>query len=209
METTSESKLPTGWEQVPMPEDMDPSPTTCMQKTENTEGGPDSMVPSPGVVNAALLSAVQQVFGHIPTSTNHSASNSTTVLLTVELPMDNGNGQLQLEGRTYNGTPLAAANATVMVEGNCDAPYRRILDDGTVMQLYPTNTHSLQSPTRTLRIYQPDGVVYTLVSAGYSESDMTQGSDTSGKVVTGGRGKLPTTDVQFTEIAERLEANLR
>lgn len=156
---------------------------------------------------SAFTSAVELTLGTLPKSVTPDW-NPKRGKVAVEVPMNGGLGQLWVETEGYGGTPRAAAEATVMVEGNCEAPYRRVLADGTVLQLYPTNDYAPEHPTRTVRVFGLGGHMYTITSAGYSKADIVQGEGTSAGKVVGGRGALPTTPEQLATIAERLATSL-
>lgn len=133
-----------------------------------------------------------------------SVDGSPRLYYSVDVAMDNGNGQLQLEAGTYGGAAEKAANTEVAIRGACNTPYRRIMADGTVLQLYPAEDTNGDRPIQSLRIYRPDQRIYIITSAGYSAADIVRGRDSTSETISGGRGKLPTTDAQFAEIAERL-----
>ncbi|HEX6359866.1 hypothetical protein [Actinophytocola sp.] len=124
--------------------------------------------------------------------------------VTVKVPMDNGSGQLQLETGRFGGTPEEAANLDIFGYGQCELPQRRVLADGTVLQLY--TAESGEQPTQFLNVYEPDGRFYNITSAGYSEDDAVLVGES--KTYVGGRGKLPTTQEQLADIAERFVTNL-
>jgi hypothetical protein len=121
--------------------------------------------------------------------------------------MDNGNGELQLEALRFGGTPVEFADWARMAYGNCEPPWRRVLDDGTVLQLFQVDDGNAKAPMQHLQIFRPDGRRYIITSAGFTESDIDRNIDGSGKVV-GGRGELPVDSLGLGDIAERLVSNL-
>lgn len=121
--------------------------------------------------------------------------------------MDNGNGELQLEAYVYGGTPVEMADASLYAYGDCKAPARRVLDDGTVLQLFQLENRNPEQPSQHLQIYRPDGREYIITAAGWSEEDMAPVAG-GGYTYEGGRGKLPATGKQLAEIATRMVAIL-
>lgn len=105
----------------------------------------------------------------------------------VAVPTKKGTGRLLLEASLYGGTPEQAADAAIVEYGNCEPPYRRVMADGTVLQLYPVYVDP-QQPTQSIHIYRPDGQLYRLVSVGAVD--------------------LPVDQRQFRAVAEQLVANL-
>ncbi|MFC4854787.1 hypothetical protein [Actinophytocola glycyrrhizae] len=197
-----------GWETIPIDEAVcDRNPSSHVPGTP-----PDSLLPR-AVVEPAFTGAVQAVTGPVASATRATWESYSAKLdgpsgyLEVEVPMDNGNGQLQLEVRVYGGTPVAMAGASLYFYGECLPPARHVLADGTVLQLHQVHPGNPQQPVQHLRIYRPDGREYILTAAGWSEADLVP---TGGGAFTiaGGRGKLPTTGAQLAEIATRLVTNL-
>lgn len=206
---TSKPLVRSGWVQTNMPAGIDPDADGCMKKDDMKNAVPDVTVPPENVVRSALEIAIKEGLSLPPMSTNTPDWGGTSGHMVVEVPVNSsGNGQIQLEAKRFGGTPRQAADGSVMAEGNCEAPYRTTLKDGTVLQLYPTRDEETAHPVQSLRIYRPNGLMYTIVSAGYSETDMTPALGTSGSVVEGGRGALPTTAEQLAVLGERLAQKL-
>jgi hypothetical protein len=192
-----------------MPAGIDPDAAGCTKKEDMRNAVPDVTVPPENVVRTALEAVIKEELSRPPMSTNTPDWGATSGHMVVEVPVNSsGNGQIQLEAKRFGGTPSQAADGSVMAEGNCEAPYRTTLRDGTVLQLYPTRDEETAHPVRSLRIYRPNGLMYTIVSAGYSQTDMTPALGTSGSVVEGGRGALPTTAEQLAVLGERLAQHL-
>lgn len=197
-----------GWEVVDMPAYAERGGKSCTNN--ETQVPPTGNVPflPLAAVQSALTIAVKQALGAVPAATFPSWSGSSTRFLVVEVPMDNGMGQLQLEATRYGGSPTRAADADRVAYGNCEAPLRRTLADGTVLQLYPKYDYHPKWPSQPLAIYQPNGRKYVITSAGYSEADMMPGKDSTSKTIVNGRGKLPTTQEQLAELAEAFAGGL-
>jgi hypothetical protein len=185
--------------------------------TANLPPPPDVALVPRGIVEPVFLNAIGAVTGHEPVVVSAEwkeytpKENGPRGYVHSEIPVaggtDDGNGQLHLEAYRYGGTPGQMADASVNVYGNCEPPARRVLGDGTVLQLYAVDDFHPEQPTQHLQIYRPDARMYVITTAGYSEADMVAvGGGASTPV--GGRGKLPATREQLADIAERVVANL-
>jgi hypothetical protein len=174
---------------------------------------PDSLLPQ-AVVHPAFISAVEAVTGRGVSANTEQwvmyspKANGPRGYIEVEVPMANGNGQLQLEAYVYGGTPTAMADASLYSYGDCKPPARRTLDDGTVLQLFQRNAFNPEQPSQHLQIWRPDGRQYVITSAGWSQADMVPVEGSTAFSIEGGRGDLPTDDAQLAEIATKLVANL-
>lgn len=202
-----EGALP-GWQLMPIDEvacKVNPLP-----KLHGTP--PDALLPQ-AVVQPAFNEAVESITGAVANVgdaiwMDHSPkANGPRGYLVVEIPMDNGNGQLQLEAEVYPGSPEEMADASLYSYGDCKPPSRRVLDDGTVLQLFQADFYNPEQPTQHLQVYRPDGRIYVVTAAGWSEADMVPVGE-GASTIEGGRGKLPTTGKQLAEIATGLVANL-
>ena len=206
--------LPGGskWAPVDMPPDAD-SGKNCVQMDQSPPDSDVALLPEKTVKNA-FSTVVTETIGKPPVLVTsnwegHSPKQDGAPrgFVSVEVPMDGGNGELQLEVGRFGGTAEAYADWSRMAYGNCEAPWRRVLADGTVLQLFPINDGDAKAPMQHLQIYRPDGREYIITSAGYSEADVNRGPDGSGRVE-GGRGALPADAVTMGGIAERLVSNL-
>jgi hypothetical protein len=165
------------------------------------------------VVEKAFTNAIERVTGDVPTTVgrywleNSPKHDAPAGYLTSEVPMSNGNGQLQLEAYSYGGTPTEMADASIDAYGLCTRPARQVLDDGTILQLYTVNVITPEQPTQPLQIYRPDGREYIVTAAGYSEADRVQ-LDGGASTFEGGRGALPTTESQLADLALTLVTGL-
>lgn len=199
-----------GWQPVTMPPDAGGEGSSCMSREQGASRA-DAVLPSQEKVTGAFADAVKAAVGSAPTTTlapnwqsNSEKFEQARGTVAIEVGMDNGKGQLQLEVSPYSDQPVAAADRANTVYGNCEPPYRHILADGTVLQIYPAETFHPEAPSQPIRIYRPDGFLYVITAAGYSEADFVDVPNSSAKALEGGRGKLPTTTTQLATIAEGL-----
>jgi hypothetical protein len=201
-------------ESMPPPSTTMPLPGwKALEVQLNGDGSCGSGMPEPGQshdkmpskerIETMFAAAVGDALGTARLPLEWKKYESSSAFVVIEVGMDNGPGQVQLEIATYGGTPVEAADASLSPEGTCAAPYRRILTDGTVLQLYKDVTFSAKAPAQKLRIFRPDGFMYIVTSAGYSDGDYAaSGRDPQGVNPTGvppmsGRGKLPLTEAQL------------
>jgi hypothetical protein len=207
---SSTSALP-GWERVGRPSADGRKNCT----TSGLPAVPDVDVPTlsadlvDAAVTAAVRTAIPIVNDEVILRPGAGTGGSTYLFVTAEVIMDNGIGQIQLELGRYGGSPLAAADASVGAYGGCQAPYRRVLADGTVLQLYEVNDYNPEHPVQPLRVYQPGGRMFTITAAGYSNADLVQGKNTTAYTVKGGRGKLPIPEAKLATVAELLASTMR
>ena len=198
-----------GWETIEIDE------ATCKRNPLINVPGtpPDSLLPQ---------HVVEQAFGNAVVTVTGPMANAITAewqeyspkadgprgYVRAEVPMSNGNGQLQLEAYVFGGTPAAQADASLYAYGDCRPPARRVLPDGTVLQLFQRDNFDPEQPTQHLQIYRPDGREYIITSAGWSEADMVPVAGSTAYTVEGGRGDLPTDDAQLAEVATNLVKTL-
>lgn len=214
--TSSAARLP-GWTPVAVPADSARGADNCLQRYVELPPEPDIQLETQDRVRDAYVQAAQSIIGPVsmaedgewlPNSPKHEAPRG---YLNLTVPMDNGTGQLMLEAARFGGTPEQVANASITVYGNCGEPFRRTLADGTVLQLYPLDTHDTDAPSQHLQIYLPNGLMYVVTSAGWSETDLSPASPSSpdgAQVLTGGRGKVPVTEQQLVDLGLKLVVNL-
>lgn len=194
-----------GWEQMEFPARTQ----NCQQPFSPLPPEPQIDILPQDVVQPAFLTAVDEAspVGPRVTLTEWQADDPKLSgprgYIAAELPMAGGNGQVRLEAGRYGGTPEQVADASLTTYGNCAPPQRRLLPDGTIMQLYPAHGEDTASPTRPLQIYRPDNRIYIVTAAGWGEADMTPEGGLSG-----GRGALPLSDAQLAEVATELVAKL-
>jgi hypothetical protein len=198
---TTATLLP-GWERIDVPVGQD---------DEYCKGGtpagiaPDIDLPPRKAVTDTFLDAVGDAAAR-PTLVDSGwekyspKTGSPRGFLDVNVDMGDGPGSIQLEVDRFGGTPQAAADADIGVYADCSSPARTTLADGTVLQLEQPDFHNPEQPMQHLRVYQPNGRLYVVTSAGYGKSDMRPvggGAYTD----TGGRGRLPVDDAGIAEIA--------
>ncbi len=191
-----------GWKTIPIDEG------TCTKNPAHSVPGtpPETILPQTRV-QPAFTSAVESVVGAGVKVTERSwteyspKADGPRGYLAVEVPMDNGFGQLQLEAQVFPGTPTQIADATLYAYGDCRPPARHVMPDGTVLQLFQPDFLRPERPMQHLQVYRPDGRYYVITAAGWSEADMVPISGSSGFTVEGGRGKLPVTQQQLADIA--------
>lgn len=163
-------------------------------------------IPPREVVEPAFVSAVAIVIETDGLSTSLVEwSDPGRGFLQVDVPMGSAAGSVQLEiTRTAAGSPVQAADADVNVYGTCAVPMRKTLDSGTVMQLYAPDARSPYAPIQHLRTYLPNGVEYWVTSAGWSLADVSATAGDTAGIVRTGRGRLPLSSQQLSDIAVRL-----
>lgn len=198
----------TVWEPQPVDEE------TCKQNPlNNVPGTPQGTLLPKNVVELAFTGAIVDVVSPdlIPLSADwqeHSQkADGPRGYIVVEIPMGNGNGQLQLEATVFPGTPTQMADASLYTYGDCTAPMRHTLADGTVMQLFQADRRDPEQPTQHLQVYRPDGRMYIVTAAGWGQQDYVPAAG-GGHFIVGGRGKLPVTEQQLSEIAETMLTRL-
>jgi hypothetical protein len=122
---------------------------------------------------------------------------------TADITDANGTGSLAFSIGTFTGDPRAAADEQAFDEFNCDPPKRHVLNDSTVLQIYATRpSEPFQSLTQTLRIYRPDGTLYTLAVRNFGSPDFAPNPDQPEipKRVGAGRESLPLSEAQLADL---------
>ena len=120
-----------------------------------------------------------------------------------------GAGSVYVEVHAFSGIPTAAADNEKFVNGGCAVPQRRVLSDGTVMQLYAVGNYRPAHPSQTLRVYTPAHRLYVITAEGFASSDWTSvpnEPDTLAVPDAAGRHSLPLTESQLGAIGERVAA---
>ncbi len=115
-------------------------------------------------------------------------------------------GSVSVHIGTYDGDPLITAEERAHTVGNCDPPKREVLDDGTVLQIYPVTTHSdpLRSVKMVLAIFRPDGTFYWITVGNYASGDFQQPEHADPVRVGPGRETLQLTEAQLAAIGLEL-----
>lgn len=213
---SSGDPAPPGWTEIALPPDSDTGGSTCVQPQVDLPPDAEVSLLPERTVRDAFLAVAQENLGDVPLAASsqwgapEKHGGAQRGYAYIEVPMDDGNGQLQLEVTTYGGSPTRMADASVTAYGDCAGPHRHVLADGTVLQLYPVRGAGTEQPVQRVRIYQPDGRMYVVTAASWSEADVVpaSGIDGGGTIV-GGRGALPTTAAQLARISEALIEELR
>ena len=122
---------------------------------------------------------------------------------TADVTDTGGTGSVVLSFGRFTGDPLTAANDQAYDMGNCLAPKRHVLADGTVLQIYDVApSDPFASLTQTLRIYRPDGQLHTLSVRNFGSPDFATNRDDPAHPhrVGAGRPTLPLTEAQLAEL---------
>lgn len=163
-------------------------------------------IPSREAVEPVFLSAVAYSVSYEANPTvNMVKWGELSGFLATDIPMAGGAGSVQFAiSHTETATPVQLADADVNAYGTCAAPLRKVLESGTVMQLYAPDVRSPHAPIQHVRTYLPNGLEYSVTSAGWSRQDVkTLAADTD-PVVQSGRGRLPLSSQQLVDIADRM-----
>lgn len=114
-----------------------------------------------------------------------------------------GTGSVEFSIGTFTGDPLAAADEQAFDEFNCDPPMRQVLTDGTVLQIYATRpSEPFQSLAQVLRIYRPDGTLYTVTVRNFGSPDFATNPDQPDVPTRVGPGRetLPLSETQLADL---------
>ena len=195
----------TSWAPVEMPADAD-SGSGCVQMEQPPPDSAVALLPEDTVKHAfsnAVAETITQPVSLTSSWQEHSPKQGGAPSGFIEgvVVMDGGDGGLQLEALRFGGTPVEYADWSRRSYGNCDPPWRRVLDDGSVLQLFQVDDFNAKKPMQHLQIFRPDGRMYIITSIGITESN----ADGSGKM----RGTWPVGSAGLGDIAERLVSNLR
>lgn len=170
---------------------------------------PDIALVPQDEVRARLVESIEEVTGEPPTGVTSQWPDNSGKLdasprghVTAEVSTDHGDGHILLEAGRFGGTPEKMADVDIFGYGQCVVPLRRVLENGTVLQLYPADDRDPAEPRQHVRIYQPDGRFYVLTSAGHHRIIVADG-DKAGQRIEQGPAPLPTTAPQLADMAER------
>jgi hypothetical protein len=152
------------WDRVDMPPDADPG-SGCVPMSQPPPEHEVALL-SEATVKTAFSDAVaktitQQTIVVTSEWLEHSAKQDGAPRGYVHA-LVGSSGRFELEAGRFGSTPEEFADWARTVYGNCDPPWRRVLDDGTVLQLFPVSADG----TQHLQIYRPDGRLYTISSIG-------------------------------------------
>jgi hypothetical protein len=126
-----------------------------------------------------------------------------TFTYTADVTDTGGTGSVVLTFGRFTGDPLTAADEQAYDMGNCQPPKRHVLADGTVLQIYDVApSDPFASLNQTLRIYLPDGQLYSLSVRNFGSPDFATNREDSGHPhrVGPGRPTLPLTEKQLAEL---------
>lgn len=183
-------------------------PQYCTPSILEVPAGDATILPE-SAVEPVFTKAVASQLGDTPTVTTSQwealsqRTGTARGYVEVTVPGPAGDGSVQLEVVPFVGDPLDAADLDLYAYGgDCVAPLRLVQEDGSVLQLYEPDTLRPEQPAQYLRVYQPDGRLYIVTTAGWSSENVENG------VVVGGTGELPLTVEQLADVGVRL-ATLR
>lgn len=188
-----------GWEEV----DKAPEGSGC-GRLPSIGVAPGMDVPSQDVVEPAFMDAVAEHADSKPLLVTGSWRNVSPetggpyTFREYQVEMAGGPGGIVLEAGHVQEGPVPAADSDARLFGNCEVLQRKVLPDGTVMQLYPADFASPETPSQHVVVYRPSGRQYVVVTQGWSDSDVVNGA------VSQGRGRLPIDDSGLASIAEML-----
>lgn len=91
----------------------------------------------------------------------------------VDITDDGGTGSIMLSLGDFTGPPLAAADAHAFDQANCAPPKRKVLGDGTVLQVYSVlPSEPFQSLTQVVRVFRPDNELVQVTVANWGSPDI-------------------------------------
>jgi hypothetical protein len=122
----------------------------------------------------------------------------------VELTDGGGTGGVKLTvGRFAGITPQQLADDDLWATGDCEPPYRKVLEDGTVIQLHGVRaSEPFRSLGQVMSVFRPDGTQLKLEQRNWSGLDLRVIPGLGGQTerVGPGRATLPLTDEQFSRL---------
>ncbi|PWK88772.1 RNA polymerase sigma-70 factor (sigma-E family) [Lentzea atacamensis] len=170
-------------------------PMTCEQKGTPQLAGWPGIIEAPSNVRAALERAISgPVQYHVTPPRNPGERNSHALWANA------GHGSIWLRAGTFTGSPLAHADDQKWAMGDCVAPKRHVLANGTVIQLHVAR-EGMPVPTlnQLLMIYTPAGRTYQISLSNHSgEFFLNEGFDQE----KGGHPELPLSEQRLAEIGQ-------
>jgi hypothetical protein len=186
---TQSPTWPDGWEVV--------TPKAANGECPTTPGPPlaegDVPLLPEAAVKRGFVASIKTVTGQAVTVSysnwqlNPPEQNAPRGIVVVDLPSGD---QLQLQVGRFGDTPRKAADWWSAKYGHCAPLHRRVLADGTVLQLYPVLEADGTRPVQQVTVFRPDGRSYDITSTGTV------------------KGKVPTTEAQLAALAQALIDNL-
>lgn len=115
---------------------------------------------------------------------------------------ERGTGSVIVFAGRYTGTPLAAADAGVWETGDCNPPYRRVLANGTIVQLHEVHIYGpFQLIAQRMVVYRPDGLMLKFELRNFGTPDLRRSaSRAEWEFVGTSRETLPMTQQQFAAL---------
>ncbi|WP_234995508.1 hypothetical protein [Streptoalloteichus hindustanus] len=129
----------------------------------------------------------------------------------VDLTDEKGTGSLAVEASRLEESPERAADRHAFSYRNCQPPHRKVLPDGTVLQMYEVvPSEPFQSLVQKAAVYRPDGTLFTLSLQNWGSPDVRPDRRTPGAVDRFGPGRatLPLGEAQLAAVAEGLARRL-
>ncbi|MET9627463.1 hypothetical protein ABZX92_08360 [Lentzea sp. NPDC006480] len=121
----------------------------------------------------------------------------------IDLTDEDGAGSVMLMVGRFEGSPQVFADNLLWTTGDCEPPYRKVLPDGTVVQLHGVHpSEPFQSLTQFMYVFRPDGVVFSLELRNWSSKDVRVVAVDVGDLerVGPGRATMPLTEEQFSRL---------
>jgi RNA polymerase sigma-70 factor (sigma-E family) len=168
-------------------------PLPCEQQGTPQLGGWAGIIEAPGTVRAAFEQAISGPAHPDVTPPRNPGERNNYALWA-----NTGHGSIWLRAGTFTGSPLAHADDQKWATGDCVAPKRHVLANGTVIQLHVVR-EGMPVPTLTqlLMIYTPAGRTYQILLSNHSGEFILDGGMDQEK---GGRPELPLSEERLAEI---------
>lgn len=118
-----------------------------------------------------------------------------------------GTGSVSIMAGIFTGDPVKAADERAFDLSNCEPPQRKVLPDGTVLQLYSLQaSEPFQSLSRSVYVFRPGGKLYEVRMQNWGSPDFAPNPVQAQYPyrIGAGRHTLPLTEVQLAGIAERI-----
>lgn len=190
---------PDGWTRVPA---TDHDGGKCESPLPGP--GPHLALPARAEVENTVLGTLRELTGQAEVTlfestwdTDADKPNGPVGHLTAEVPAEDNSESVRVEVSSFAGTPVQAADGDIHRHNNCVGPARRVLEDGTVLQLYPPQAALADQPFQNVHAYLPSGRQYQVFVWGGSETGQPWGT-----------GQLPLTPVQMAELVQRLVTDI-
>jgi len=187
----SSAPPPSGWRNLELPRCDMKMWQVSLAKEVGTVALPPEFL---GKVQEGLLRhATGSKVSALKSETNHPSYRA-------DVSDDQGTGSISVTAGRFNGTPRAAADAAVWETGDCDPPYREVLESGTIVQLHEVHAFEpFRSLVQRMVIYRADGLLIQLELGSFGSPDMRPDPKRPGEQERFGKGRetLPMTQQQF------------